>query len=1015
MSIRRGGRGQSRRASASGWAAVGAVFHADFVRDRYLGPAISVSRPGGTGTTVIGPDGRYQDAPANTLRREYIPAEERTNWVRNSVGLGAIPGQSQNANRNNTFVGAVPGTPGTLPYPLVFNTTGGNTSRVIGTGVEDGIQYIDLEVSGSSTGLFRYLLTDAGDAPAAQNQRWTGSAHYRLIGGSLTNITFANRVIARTSGSLYINDANVAVIPTSAALSTQRIATTMLMSDPTTGQAQHVLEMSATGTFSVQIRIGLPQLEQAPGPGSFTRTTGTAAAATAGTNPLFWNSTSTVAGINRQIVGTGVEGDLSYWDYRYSGTATATTNLGVYVPEAVGVFAATVGQTWTGSAYATLVAGTAPPAGQLIQALGEANSGNTFSQFSTVPITLSAGALASSRVSLTRTFNQAGTATFQYYWQLNVVSGTVYDFTIRVAGGQVERRATASEQIRTYGTALTVGADRTNAVLNSTGAGWVSGIPAGWAAPNMASTGLSYQALGPSTVGGIKGFLWRVFGTSSANANIQFFPGGASSNGGNIVGTVGQTWTLSTYYQIIAGTVGTPNSLYLEEWTSAGAYINGNGVNVAVSTALQRFSTTKTLAASNVGLIKPAINFNATLGATYDYTVFIAAQQEQAATPSEQIDTSGTAITRGPGVTGCRGVLVEEARTNGVRNSTFVGGTPGVIGSGGITPTNVGMGANAGLNVSYVMSSRNGLATMLVRVYGTTTAASASLTLNYDASNVPAVAGQTWTVSTFARIVSSTGVLPTYLMNFLQENTSVGGFLVNQGISILANDGTFQRYASTRTLTEATTAGIIGQFYAQWATSGSVVDITFEIAQPQIEQGFFASSPIRTSGVTATRAADVITVPFDVGTYTALRTAGTLIFVGTNGGNYATSTYPTALALNSSTGSGADRIEIGVLSATMLRGSIIAGGTNYGEPTVAGTFAARSAAAYAYSTAGTAISVNGSAISSSGAATIPNLVQMQIGGGVSQINGYVEQVIAVPFRRPDSMMPTQSLLSTWGG
>lgn len=55
-----------------------------------------------------------------------------------------------------------------------------------------------------------------------------------------------------------------------------------------------------------------------------------------------------------------------------------------------------------------------------------------------------------------------------------------------------------------------------------------------------------------------------------------------------------------------------------------------------------------------------------------------------------------------PATLACRGLLLEETRTNSVRNPRAEGATPGVVGAGGVLPTNWAVGALAGLTATVV-------------------------------------------------------------------------------------------------------------------------------------------------------------------------------------------------------------------------------------------------------------------------------------------------------------------------
>ena len=80
-----------------------------------------------------------------------------------------------------------------------------------------------------------------------------------------------------------------------------------------------------------------------------------AAAGTPGTAPTNW-FTATGTGVVHSIVGTGTESGIPYCDVRFAGTASGTVNLSLNF-ETTTAIAAVSGQTWTGSGFVRLVAG----------------------------------------------------------------------------------------------------------------------------------------------------------------------------------------------------------------------------------------------------------------------------------------------------------------------------------------------------------------------------------------------------------------------------------------------------------------------------------------------------------------------------------------------------------------------------------------------------------------------------------------------------------------------------------
>jgi hypothetical protein len=184
-----------------------------------------------------------------------------------TLGLG-LWAQRINGIRNNTMVGAVAGTPGTAPTNWTGNTTvSGTTRQIVGTGIENGINYIDYRIAGTTTGaLFFGVLPESSTSVAATNgQTWTFSSYARLIAGSLAGFSQINFYIAfNNSIGTGIQFFPGGITPTSAALNTQRFTRTGTASDALTAFVQPAFQFKAPTDTAIDItlRIGLPQLEQ---------------------------------------------------------------------------------------------------------------------------------------------------------------------------------------------------------------------------------------------------------------------------------------------------------------------------------------------------------------------------------------------------------------------------------------------------------------------------------------------------------------------------------------------------------------------------------------------------------------------------------------------------------------------------------------------------------------------------------------------------------------------------------
>lgn len=173
-----------------------------------------------------------------------------------------IEEQRTNSIRNNTMVGAVAGTPGTLPTNWSWGGTA--TFAVVATGTESGIAYIDLRIQGASAADTWNLFYEVTSQVAAVNgQSWTGGVYFKLVAGSTTNLPLIQRLVFRNSSLANIQQLDSAVLaPTTANLSTQRNTISSTATQATTAYVTLQLNSGTpTGAFDITLRIGLPQLE----------------------------------------------------------------------------------------------------------------------------------------------------------------------------------------------------------------------------------------------------------------------------------------------------------------------------------------------------------------------------------------------------------------------------------------------------------------------------------------------------------------------------------------------------------------------------------------------------------------------------------------------------------------------------------------------------------------------------------------------------------------------------------
>ncbi len=337
----------------------------------------------------------------------------------------------------------------------------------------------------------------------------------------------------------------------------------------------------------------------------------------------------------------------------------------------------------------------------------------------------------------------------------------------------------------------------------------------------------------------------------------------------------------------------------------------------------------------------------------------------------------------------CKGLLIEEQRTNSIRNNTMQGameGTPGTL------PTNMFVSAAAGLSTSVSgVGVESGLNYIDLKIIGTASAAGYFIVSFETGNSVSASTGQNWTESLHLTLQS--GSMSGLLSPRIAIDERAGGFLTSQEFSIkipAAGRLIENRISQSFTVSNAGTTFI--KPYLQFSVSnGSVIDATIRIGMQQLEQGAFATSVIPTSGTAATRAADVAKMEGANFSSWYRQDEGTL-FVESDTNKTMTSAGSTfVVSVNDATGSNLHRI-FRQSDAQPVMQTIVAGvaQTTYG-------FGAswkdtnKRRMAYSYKLNSFSGVLGGGVVQNSAVGTIPAVNQMEFGGAGS-LNGHISRL-----------------------
>jgi hypothetical protein len=174
---------------------------------------------------------------------------------------------------------------------------------------------------------------------------------------------------------------------------------------------------------------------------------------------------TTVAGLTQEIIAFGFDGGLPYLDVKISGTAGAGAALNFRFDNASPPYmpAALAGETWTGSLGLKIVSDTGSTLitfwtlflGETLDnggAIGVANTTFSVNLARAKTDYSRARPMDMCRYMVSRTFTDATTKRVRFNLTTNVVNGSTYNFTVRIAVPQIERAPSMGQVLLTNGT-----------------------------------------------------------------------------------------------------------------------------------------------------------------------------------------------------------------------------------------------------------------------------------------------------------------------------------------------------------------------------------------------------------------------------------------------------------------------------------------------------------------------------------------------------------------------------------
>lgn len=204
-----------------------------------------------------------------------------------------------------------------------------------------------------------------------------------------------------------------------------------------------------------------------------------------------------------------------------------------------------------------------------------------------------------------------------------------------------------------------------------------------------------------------------------------------------------------------------------------------------------------------------------------------------------------------------KGMLVESTSENEIRNSEGGGSTNGVIGSGGVLPTNWGTAALNGIGVEVIgTGTEKGIEYVDLKFSGTATA-TASFSLRFEGgTQITAAQSEIWSGSVYMKYTDQTANPDLVRLGILAFDS--GTSQVQSDTETITLTSTLTRFKNENVeLTDATTA-TVNQAVFFTITNTQAYDFTVRFGLPQLEESLCVTSVIKTTSAAVERLRDDI-------------------------------------------------------------------------------------------------------------------------------------------------------------